>query len=68
MSGNRKYHKVRDYFHNTGKQREAAHNIFNLRYKTLKEFPILIHNGYTYNYLFIIKKLAKELEKTQKNI
>ena len=31
----------------------------NLRYKTLKEIPIVFHNGSTYDYHFIIKQLAK---------
>ena len=30
----RLYHKVRDHCHYTGKHRGAAHNIFNLRYRT----------------------------------
>ena len=30
------YHKVRDHCHYTAKYRGAAHNICNLRYKTLK--------------------------------
>ena len=33
---NKKYHKVRDYYHHTGKFRGAPHNICNLRYKTQK--------------------------------
>ena len=32
----KKYHKVRDHCHYTGKFRGAAHNICNLRYKTPK--------------------------------
>ena len=31
---NKKYQKVRDHCHYTGKYREVAHNICNLRYKT----------------------------------
>ena len=31
---NKKYHKVKDYCHYTGKYTGAAHDIFNLRYKT----------------------------------
>ena len=31
---NKKYHKVRDYYHYAGKYRGAAHDICNLRYKT----------------------------------
>ena len=52
------YHKVRDHCHYTGKFRGAAHSIWNLRYKTPKEIPVVFHNGSTYNYHFI--QLAKE--------
>ena len=41
----KKYHKVRDHDHYTGKFRDAAHNFCNLRYKTQKEIPIISHNG-----------------------
>ena len=57
---NKKYHKERDHCHYTGKFRGAAHSICNLRYKTPKEIPIVFHNGSTYDYHFIINKLAKE--------
>ena len=57
---NKKYHKVRDHCHYTGKFRGAAHNICNLRYKTPKEIPVVFHNGSTYDYHFIINQLAKE--------
>ena len=56
------YHKVRDHCHYTGKFRGAAHNIFNLRYNIPKKIPIVFHNGSTYDYHFIIKKLAEEFE------
>ena len=46
------YQKVRDHCHYTGKFRGAAHSICNLRYKTA-------NNGSTYDYHFIINKLAK---------
>ena len=59
---NKKYHKVRDHCHYTGKFRGAAHSICNLRYKTPKEIPIVFHNGSTYDYHFIINKLAKEFD------
>ena len=58
---NKKYHKVRDYCHYTGKYRDAAHDICNLRYKIPKEIPVVLHNGSTYDY-FIIKELAEEFE------
>ena len=42
--------------------RGAAHNIFHLRYTVPKKIPIVIHNGSTYDYHFVIKKLVKEFE------
>ena len=59
---NKNHHKVRDHCLYTGKYRRAAHDICNLRYKTPKEIPIAFHNDSTYNYDFIIKKLAKEFK------
>ena len=57
-----KNHKVRDHCHYSGKYRDAAHNICNLRYKVPKEIPVVFHNGSTYDYHFIIKELVKEFE------
>ena len=54
------YHKVRYQCYYTEKFRGAAHTICNLRYKTPKEIPVAFHNGSTYDYHFIINKLAKE--------
>ena len=59
---NKKYYKVKDHCHYTGKCRGAAHDICNLRYKIPKEIPVVFHNGSTYNYHFIIKELAEEFE------
>ena len=59
---NKKYQKVRDHCHYTGKYRGAAHDICNLRYKIPKEIPVVFHNGSTYDYHFIIKELAEEFE------
>ena len=58
----KKYYKVKDHCHYTGKYRGAAHNICNLRYRIPKEIPIVFHNGSTYDYHFIIKELAKEFD------
>ena len=57
---NKNYLKVKNHCHYTGKYRGVAHNIFNLKYKTLKEIPVIFHNGSQYDYHFIIKELAKE--------
>ena len=56
------YHKVRDHCHYTGKFRGAAHTICNLRYKIQREIPVVLHNGSTYDYHFIINGLAKQFE------
>ena len=53
------YHKVRDHCHYSRKFRGAAHSICNLRYKSPKEIPVIFHNGSTYDYHFIINKMAK---------
>ena len=53
---------VRHHCHYTGKYRGAAHNICNLRYKIPKEIPLVLHNGSTYDYHFIIKELVKEFD------
>ena len=58
-----KYRRVRDHCHYTGKYRGAAHNVCNLRCKELKETPIVFHNGCAYDYHFIFKELAKELDR-----
>ena len=58
----KKHHKVKDYCHYTRKYRGAAHNICNLRYRILKEIPVVFHNGSTYAYHFIIKELLKEFD------
>ena len=58
----KKYHKVKDHCHYTGKYRGAAHDICNLRYKISKEISVVFHNGSTYDYHFIIKNLAEEFE------
>ena len=56
------YHKVRDHCHYTGKFRGVAHSISNLRYKIQQEIPVVLHNGSTYDYHFIIRELAKQFE------
>ena len=61
-NNDKKQQKVRDHCHYTAKYRGAAHNICNLRYKVPKGIPVVFHNGSTYDYLFIIKKLVKEFK------
>ena len=33
-----------------------------MRYKVPKEIPVVFHNGFTYDYHFIIKELVKEFD------
>ena len=54
--------KGRDHCRDTRKVRGAAPSVCNLKYKLPNEIAIVFHNGSTYDYHFIIKKLAKELE------
>ena len=54
----KKKKKVRDHYHYTGRFRGAAHSGCNLRYKVPKDIPVVFHNGSTYDYHFIVKKLA----------
>ena len=61
-NGNKKYHRVKDRCHYTRKYRGAAHNIYNLRYKTSREIIIVLHNGSRYDYLLIIRELAEEFD------
>ena len=46
----KKHHKARDHCHCTSKYRGAGHNIYNLRYKTPKEIPVVFDNGSKYDY------------------
>ena len=39
-----------------------AHSICNLRYRTQREIPVVLHNGSNYDYHFIINTLAKEFK------
>ena len=62
MMAIKKYFKVRNHCHFTGKYRGAAHDICNLRYKTPQEIPVVFHNGSTCDNHFITKDLAEKFE------
>ena len=59
----KKYRKVRDHCHYTGKYRGAVHSICNLKYNIPNKIPIVFHNGSNYHYNFIIRELAEEFKK-----
>ena len=44
------------------KFRGPVPSICNLKYKTPKEIPVVFDNGFTYDYHFIIKQLAREFK------
>ena len=54
--------KVRDHCHHTGNFRGAAHSERNLRHNVPKKIPTVFDNGSTYDYYFVIKKIAKEFK------
>ena len=56
------YWKVRDHCRYTGKYRGAAHSICNLTFKMPNEIPAVFHKDSNYDYHFVIKELANELE------
>ena len=58
---NEKYRKVKDHCHYIRKFRGAAHNYCNLRYKTPKNIPVVIHND-GYDTHFIINQLVEEFK------
>ena len=59
-NNNKKYRKVKDHCHYTGKYRGAAQGFCNLRYNIPREIPVVFHNSSTYDYHYIIKELAEE--------
>ena len=59
----RKYRRVRDCCHYTGKCRGAAHSICSLKDGLPKKIPIVFHNRSHCDYHFIIKVLAQEFKK-----
>ena len=54
----KKYKKVRDHCHYTGKFRAAAHNKCNLKYKKPKFIPVVFHNLSGYDSHLFIRNLG----------
>ena len=59
----KEYCKVRNDCHYTGEYVGAVHRIYNSKYSVPKKIPIAFYNGSIHDYDFVIKELAKELEK-----
>ena len=61
--GNKEYFKVKKIIVIILENAEVlVTELFNLRYKTPKEIPVVFYNGATYHYHFIIKEPAEEFE------
>ena len=58
----KKYRKVGDHCHYTGKYRGAVHSICNMKYSVPKKNPTVFHYGWNCDNNFIIKELAEELK------
>ena len=58
----KKYIKVRDHDHYTGKYRGAAHSQCNLNYSEQRILTINMHGGSNYDFHMIIKELAREFD------
>ena len=58
-TNDKKYRRVIDHCHCTGKYRSAADKICNLKYRIPKEIALVFLDGSNYYYHFIIKELAK---------
>ena len=56
--------KSRDDCHYTWEYKGIAHSICNLKDSVPKKVPIVFHNGSNYDYHFITKELAEELQFT----
>ena len=55
-------YKVRYHCYYTGKYRGAAHSKCSSNHKEEKEIPVVFHNGSTYDYHFIIKEIAQNVD------
>ena len=60
LSKNINYQKFRDHCHCTGKYREPAHSICNLKFNVPNEIPVVFHKVSNYDYHFILKELTYE--------
>ena len=56
------HQQVSEHCHYTGKYRSAAHSIFNLKFNVPKNIPIVFHRGCNYDYHFVIKELANDID------
>ena len=63
----RKYRKVGHHCQYTRKYRETAHTICNSKYSVSKKIPIVFHNGFNYDYHFMIKEFKEKFTYLREN-
>ena len=51
----KKYYKVRDHCHYTGRYRDTSHNACNVRYQTLRAIRLVFHDGSNMNIILYRK-------------
>ena len=56
------YYKVKNYCKFAGKYQGSCHKICRSKCRSLKEIPIIFHNGSIYDYHFIINELANSFK------
>ena len=57
----KKYCRVRDHCHYTGKYRAAARSICNFKYSTPKEITVIFHSGSNYDLSFYHKRARNRI-------
>ena len=60
ICGNTGIYKVRDYCHETGKHREPACKICNLRYKKQNFIPVIFHKGSGFDFHLLYSEFLKQ--------
>ena len=56
------HQQVSEHCYYTGKYRGAAHSICNLKFSVPKNIPVVFHRGSNYDYHFVIKELANDID------
>ena len=62
LAESKKYWKLRDHCHFTGKYRSATHSVYNLKFNVPNDIPAVFQSGSNHDYHFILKELASKFE------
>ena len=61
-SNNPKEHKIKDYCYYTGEYKGAVHRKCSNKCNEERQIPVVFHNGSNYDYHFVIKEKAKQVD------